>query len=317
MCCLLVVLQDAPFVDNVVLDFPQDGHVEDASDSDSTESDDDDLDTARISTADNQINQSVSIPSKRVKMVARQRMKKTKGPSPESTSQRKRREVEEAEKYYNPSEYLDPTATQARKSKKAKPKFVSKSSTLIQQGIDLINTMFSSATTTTIIPISSVSTPPHTTSTSSQVPRIPKISKLEWSDLNLLWVTLLLQMLHNNYLLRRKELNFLPSKIQINSLTSVTDQILKKLAAQGESSCRQVTLNVLNDDDKDLNETYGEGGVGIRRRGRKQRKRKKVESDVIKEMEGDKLDCLIDLDNVFIEDWESEDENVEIEFKAR
>ncbi|KAI3810786.1 hypothetical protein L1987_20408 [Smallanthus sonchifolius] len=33
------------------------------------------------------------------------------------------------------------------------------------------------------------------------------------------------------------------------------------------------------------------------------------------EIEGDNVDCLIDLDNVFINDWESEDDNVEIEFE--
>ncbi|KAI3776006.1 hypothetical protein L1987_45766 [Smallanthus sonchifolius] len=113
---------------------------------------------------------------------------------------------------------------------------------------------------------------------------------------------------------------------------------MKKLAAQGESSCRQDTLHVLNNDDEDPNKTQGGGEDqidssmpctsragdsttqgesssgdvdGVKEKG------KQVESDVVKdiETESDKLDCLIDLDNVFIDDWESDDENVEIKFE--
>ncbi|KAI3786501.1 hypothetical protein L1987_40236 [Smallanthus sonchifolius] len=124
--------KDAPFVDLVVPNSPRDGQVEDASDSESTESYDDDPDAARISTPHNQRKKYVSIPSKRVKMVARRKMKKTKGPPPKSSSQKKRRAEDEADKDYNPSEDLDPTSAQSRKSMKARPKFVSKSSTMIQ-----------------------------------------------------------------------------------------------------------------------------------------------------------------------------------------
>ncbi|KAI3725700.1 hypothetical protein L1987_65492 [Smallanthus sonchifolius] len=36
---------------------------------------------------------------------------------------------------------------------------------------------------------------------------------------------------------------------------------------------------------------------------------------VSEEIEGDKIYCLIDLDDVFIDDWDSENEDVEIEFE--
>ncbi|KAI3784157.1 hypothetical protein L1987_43251 [Smallanthus sonchifolius] len=68
-------------------------------------------------------------------------------------------------------------------------------------------------------------------------------------------------------------------------------------------------------DDSTIQETQGESGSG-EVEGDKG-KGKQVESEVVKEIEieSDKLDCLIDLDNVFIDDWESEGENVEIEFE--
>ncbi|KAI3814381.1 hypothetical protein L1987_19134 [Smallanthus sonchifolius] len=93
-------------------------------------------------------------------------------------------------------------------------------------------------------------------------------------------------------------------------------KILKKLAAEGEGSCREDTLRVLNDDDdEDPNEIQSGRGVGFRRCGRSERQRKA--SNVLEgiETQGDKIDCLIDLDDVFIDDWESEYENVEIEFE--
>ncbi|KAI3784164.1 hypothetical protein L1987_43258 [Smallanthus sonchifolius] len=80
-------MKNAPFVDHVVPGSPTNGNVGDTSDSESTESDDDDdPDAARISIAHNQRNQSVSIPSKRVKTVARRGMKKMKVNVPVSTS---------------------------------------------------------------------------------------------------------------------------------------------------------------------------------------------------------------------------------------
>ncbi|KAI3805273.1 hypothetical protein L1987_27496 [Smallanthus sonchifolius] len=111
------------------------------------------------------------------------------------------------------------------------------------------------------------------------------------------------------------------------------DQNSNKLAAQGESSCRQDFL-VANDDDDDPTDTQGgsehpigsmmpivtfvggysgaQGESGLGMVVGDKRKGKQVAS---KEIEGVKIDCLIDLDDVFIDDRESEDENVEIEFE--
>ncbi|KAI3797814.1 hypothetical protein L1987_33077 [Smallanthus sonchifolius] len=80
------------------------------------------------------------------------------------------------------------------------------------------------------------------------------------------------------------------------------EQVLKKLAAQGKSSCRKDTLRHQNDDDEDPN-------VGIGRGCRRQGKWKVAVSGELEgdKDEGDKIECLIDLDDVFIEDWKSED----------
>ncbi|KAI3825411.1 hypothetical protein L1987_06894 [Smallanthus sonchifolius] len=81
-------------------------------------------------------------------MVERRNVKKTTGPPLESS----------------PSEDLDQDKSEAKKSKTFRPKFVTKpSTTMIQEGMDLLDYIFSHPTTTTSISTSTLQvTPPIT-----------------------------------------------------------------------------------------------------------------------------------------------------------
>ncbi|KAI3797815.1 hypothetical protein L1987_33078 [Smallanthus sonchifolius] len=75
------------FNDLIIPDALKDGHVEDAETSfDDTESDDSDPDAERIKISINKRDETASIPSRCLKMVARRKMMKTRGPPPESSS---------------------------------------------------------------------------------------------------------------------------------------------------------------------------------------------------------------------------------------
>ncbi|KAI3776831.1 hypothetical protein L1987_46621 [Smallanthus sonchifolius] len=202
----------------------------------------------------------------------------------------------------------DPDA-ESKKTNTARPKFVTKpSSVMIHEGMNLINALFSTATTTTV-PLPSVSTPPTTISTSSSqvTPKTQRLIDTQRSQL-------------------------LIQQIQIDSLSATLDQVLKNLATQGESSCRQDILRAHNDDE-DPNGTQGEsehqiastmpsathegdsGAQGESGSGEVVGDKGKGKQVTGEEIEGDKIDCSINLGNVFIEEWESEDEDVEIEFE--
>ncbi|KAI3825410.1 hypothetical protein L1987_06893 [Smallanthus sonchifolius] len=174
-------IQDANVDDHVIPPSPRDGQVEDASDSESTESDDNNPDAERVGISVDKHTQPVSIPSRRLKMVARRNVKKTTGPPLESSSRSKRKELDVD---YNPSEDLDQDKSKAKKSKASRPKFVTPPVTAevtpeTQRLLDallstpLVVTISSSPSvqipvttsspTASIVPPSSSSVPPHNT----------------------------------------------------------------------------------------------------------------------------------------------------------
>ncbi|KAI3797196.1 hypothetical protein L1987_32450 [Smallanthus sonchifolius] len=157
--------KDAPLHDPMIPDSPREGQVVDTSDSESTKSDDNDPDAERI--CFDRRPQPISFLSRRIKMVVRRKRKKTSGPPPESSSRGKRIENDDAD--YNPAKDLDPEVTRAKWHKVSRPKFVTKPSrVLVQEGINILNTIFSQVTTTTQVQVT-VSSPPCPTSSSTQV----------------------------------------------------------------------------------------------------------------------------------------------------
>ncbi|KAI3805274.1 hypothetical protein L1987_27498 [Smallanthus sonchifolius] len=100
ICPLELEVHEAEFNGPIIPDAPEGGHGEDASDSADTESDDEDPDAERIRIAINKKVESAFVPSKRIKMVARQKMKETRGPPPESYSKGKRKADDEKDKDY-------------------------------------------------------------------------------------------------------------------------------------------------------------------------------------------------------------------------
>ncbi|KAI3786604.1 hypothetical protein L1987_40412 [Smallanthus sonchifolius] len=124
-------------------DSPREGEVANTSDSKSTESDNDDPYAARVPV--DRRPQHVSFGSRRVKMY--------------------RGDVD-----YNSDKDLDQAVTKPKKQMFSRPKFVTKpSSVFVQEGVDLLNTIFSQATTTTTLVQDSVSTPSGTIITSNHV----------------------------------------------------------------------------------------------------------------------------------------------------
>ncbi|KAI3824923.1 hypothetical protein L1987_06396 [Smallanthus sonchifolius] len=95
-------------------------------------------------------------------MVARKKRKKTSGSPPKSTS--KGKSIEDDDTDYNPDKDLNPYVTKVKKHKVSRTK---PSRVLVQEGVNILNTIFSQATTTTQVPVS-VSTPPCPKSTSTQ-----------------------------------------------------------------------------------------------------------------------------------------------------
>ncbi|KAI3821494.1 hypothetical protein L1987_09062 [Smallanthus sonchifolius] len=97
-------------------------------------------------------------------------------------------------------------------------------------------------------------------------------------------------------------------QLQIESLTASLENALKQLATQGESSYRQETLIIPEDDDVDT-----EGAQG--NKGDDQQGKENVEENVEENVDKETLECLIDLDSVIVDDWDSDAEDVEIEFE--
>ncbi|KAI3810566.1 hypothetical protein L1987_20185 [Smallanthus sonchifolius] len=305
-------------------------------------------------------------------MVARRKREKTSGPPSESSS--KGKSIEDDDVDYNPDEDLDSSVTKAKRRKVSRPKFVSKPSrVLVQEGVSILNTIFSQATTTTHVPVS-VATPLGPASTSTQVTpdtqrlldeliSTPPVGSSSSPTVTILFL-LLLCLLHNKDVLvvslehlvgnvlkvndahqalivtQRSQL--LVHQLQIESLNASLEKVLKQLAAQGESSCRQetvivtdvtwskpVVLEVTENEDDDPEGAHGgdeqpiassmpsvslvgdstvqgeSGGDGDK--GEDKQVNDNIESEI--------LECLIDLDNVLIDDWESDAEGVEIEFE--
>ncbi|KAI3805570.1 hypothetical protein L1987_28080 [Smallanthus sonchifolius] len=318
-------------------------------------------------------------------MIARKK-KKIRSPPPESSSKGKRKATD-TDKDDTPD--IDPSVTKAKKAKVSRPKFVTKpSTTMIQEGMNLLNALFSTATTTTTvvtscvyaiprtIPTSShqvtpntqrlldslINTPPvvTTSTTSVTIPistsSIP-VTTIDYPqmvstivDLKARVVTLeslVYDITTTNsaqqQVIENQRAQLLVQQLQIDSLTTQIYFILKQLAAQGESSCKQDNLRAKNNDYEDPSDTQGgseqpvassipsathigeslaqgESGAGSGD-GDKGKGKKVVGDDVITEdgegNKDEKLECLIDLDeDIFIDDWVSDDENVEIEFES-
>ncbi|KAI3821491.1 hypothetical protein L1987_09059 [Smallanthus sonchifolius] len=89
-------------------------------------------------------------------------------------------------------------------------------------------------------------------------------------------------------------------QLQIESLTASLENALKQLATQGESSCRQETVIIPEDDDDDTEGAQGNKGDG-------QQGKENVDKE--------SLECLIDLDSVIVDDWDSDAKDVEIVFE--
>ncbi|KAI3732478.1 hypothetical protein L1987_63683 [Smallanthus sonchifolius] len=115
---LTKLLSGGSLADPIVPDALEGGHTNESVDFKETESDESDPYAGRIRAAYNKITKSASGGSKRLKMIARmmKKKKKTKGPHPESSSQRKRKTVD-TNKDYNPADDLDPLVTMAKKAK--------------------------------------------------------------------------------------------------------------------------------------------------------------------------------------------------------
>ncbi|KAI3815967.1 hypothetical protein L1987_15651 [Smallanthus sonchifolius] len=289
-------IHEAEFIDPIVPDATKGGNADDESaDSEETNSDDSDPDAERIRAAYNKKSESASGVSRRLKMMARKK-NKTRGPPPDSCSLRKIK-TDDSDKYYTPYDDLGPYVTKTKKAKVSRPKFVTKpSTTMIQEGMNFLNSLFPTTTTTIIVPTSSA-----------------RVVALE-------------------------------SVVCDITATNATQQ--QQLAAHWESSCKQDNLRARNDDDEDPNDTQGgsehqiassmpsathvgeslaqgESGAGAGGGESDKGKEKQVvvtEIDVdvsIEDVKGDKnekLDCLFNLDDMFIDDWDSDDEYVEIEF---
>ncbi|KAI3773970.1 hypothetical protein L1987_48510 [Smallanthus sonchifolius] len=292
-------IQDVPIQDPMIQDSPREEEVADTSDSEGLESESDDPDATRIPV--DRRPQPVSFASKRVKMVARKKRKKTTGPPPESYS--KGRSLDDDDADYNHDEDLDPLVTKAKKQRVSRPKFVTKPSrVLVQEGVDLLNTIFSQAATTATLVQDYVSIPPGPTTTSTQV--TPDTQRL--LD-GLISTPLVGTSSSTSVTIMVAQSNVSPPKSRrttrsTSTLRDESEDHTNMLAAQRESSCRQETLIIPEDEYDDTEGAHG-------------RDEQPIASSMPKIVDKETLECLIDLDNVMIDDLESDVEDVEIELE--
>ncbi|KAI3815480.1 hypothetical protein L1987_15149 [Smallanthus sonchifolius] len=309
-------------MDPVIPNSPREVVVEDASDSESTESDDNDPDASRIPI--DKRPQPASYVSKRVKMVARKKRKNRTGPPPESSSKGKRLVDEDDD--YNPDEDLDKTVSKSKKQRVSRPKFVTKSSrSLVQEGVNILNTIFSQATTTTTHVSISMSTPPGPIITSIQV--TPDTQRLLDELIHIpptvtsSSLSVIIPVSASNVSpprssrTTRSTSNFSREKDgnahMVSNMVYLKSRVLSLenlVGAHGKDE-HQIAPYMPSVSLAGKSNTKGESSEG--KKGDGQQINEKVGEHVHKEI----LDCLINLDDVLIDDWESDAEDVEIEFK--
>ncbi|KAI3815797.1 hypothetical protein L1987_15479 [Smallanthus sonchifolius] len=187
------------------------------------------------------------------------------GPPPESSSKGKRLVDEDDD--YNPDKDLNQTVSKLKKQRVSRHKFVTKSSrSLVQEGVNILNTIFSQATTTTTQASASMSTPPVPTITSTQV--TPDTQRLLDELINTPPAAtssspfMTIPVSASNVSPSRSSPTTISTSnfsreqddnaYMIESLNASFEKVLKQLAAQGEISCRQENVIIPDNDDDDI-----------------------------------------------------------------